>query len=40
MAMVGVAATAIGAMELGWNLINYWRRRFGDLSPAALEDAE
>lgn len=29
MAMIGVAAAAIGAMELGWNLIAYWRSRHG-----------
>jgi cation-transporting ATPase E len=29
MAMIGVAACAIGAMELGWNLITYWRKRYG-----------
>ena len=32
MAMIGVAAVAIGAMELGWNLIAYWRRRTGEVA--------
>jgi cation-transporting ATPase E len=29
MAVVGVAALAIGLMELGWNLGDWWSRRFG-----------
>jgi cation-transporting ATPase E len=33
MAMIGVAACAIGAMELGWNLITYWRKRYGGVGP-------
>ena len=33
MAVVGVAAVAIGLMELGWNLGDWWSKRFGDSRP-------
>jgi cation-transporting ATPase E len=30
MAVIGVAAVAIGLMELGWRLGEWWARRFGE----------
>jgi cation-transporting ATPase E len=35
MAVVGVAAVAIGLMELGWDLGDWWSKRFGAPRPPA-----
>jgi cation-transporting ATPase E len=33
MAVIGVAAVAIGLMEVGWDLADWWARRFGRRAP-------
>jgi hypothetical protein len=37
MAVIGVAAVAIGLMEVGWDVADWWAKRFGQRAADGAE---